>query len=96
MPKSLGKYIELFPLSRHAWVCWLRGDDAQTLLWQVCEWVDDPTIPREGLTDRINAWQQNAQKAVGSQSWTVRIDPRLRVCLDQYLFHFDMRMRAWT
>lgn len=84
---------DLWP-TRHAWVRWLDGEDAQTLLWQVCEWIDDPTISREGLTAYINAWQQNARKAVGAQAWPVCVDPRLRVCLDPRLYLFDLRMRT--
>ena len=81
--------------TRHEWVRWLMGEDAQTLLWQVCEWIDDPAISREGLSIRINTWHHNAQKAVGAQAWTVRVDNTLGVCLDQRLYLFDRRMRAW-
>jgi len=81
--------------TRHEWIRWLMGEDAQTLLWQVCEWIDDPVVSREGLVARVDAWQQNASKAVGAQSWTVRVDQRLGICLDQRLYIFDRRMRAW-
>jgi hypothetical protein len=79
--------------TRHAWVRWLMGEDAQTLLWQVCQWIDDPTVSREGLTARIAAWQHNAQRAVGAQAWSIRIDPPLGICLDPRLYLFDLRMR---
>lgn len=95
MAKSLGLLQDDTWHTRHEWVRWLMGEDAQTLLWQVCQWVDDPTIPREGLKARIDAWQHNARKAVGSQSWTVRVDHRLGVCLDPRLYLFDRRMRTW-
>jgi hypothetical protein len=81
--------------TRHEWVRWLMGEDAQTLLWQVCEWIDDPTISREGLLARVTDWHKNARKAVGGQAWTVRVDPRLGVCLDPRLYLFDQRMRTW-
>ena len=81
--------------TRHAWVRCVPGDDAQTLLWQLCEWIDDPTISREGLSARVNTWHQNAQKAMGSQAWTVRVDHRLGICLDQWLYLFERRMQAW-
>jgi hypothetical protein len=81
--------------TRHEWVRWLMGEDAQTLLWQVCEWIDDPAVSREGLLARVNAWEKNARKAVSAQSWSVRVDPHLGVCLDQRLYLFDKRMRAW-
>lgn len=95
MSKSIEKCEDQTWATRHAWVRWLMGEDAQTLLWQVCQWVDDPTISREGLAERVNAWQHNARKAAGSQAWTVRVDHRLGVCLDPRLYLFDMRMRTW-
>jgi hypothetical protein len=96
MPKSLEPLHDAAWLTRHEWIRWLMGEDAQLLLWQVCEWVDDPAMSREGLADRITTWQRNARKAAGSHAWTVKVDPRLGVCLDERLYHCDMRMRSWS
>jgi hypothetical protein len=81
--------------TRHEWVRWVMGEDAQTLLWQLCEWVDDPTLSRDALVDRVDAWQRHATQAVGFHAWTVRVDTRLGICLDERLYLFDMRMRTW-
>ena len=95
MSKSLAPLQDAAWQTRHAWVRWLMGEDAQTLLWQVCEWIDDPTVSREGLSTRIKTWQHNAHKAVGGQSWTVKVDHRLGVCLDERLYLLDRRMQTW-
>lgn len=95
MSKSLALLHDTTWQTRHAWVRWVTGEDAQTLLWQLLQWGEDETITREGLAARIAAWQRNAQKAVGAQSWSVRIDPTLGICLDARLYLFDMRMRGW-
>jgi hypothetical protein len=95
MPTSSEQLEDILWETRHEWVRWLMGEDAQTLLWQLCEWIDDPTISRDGLSARVNAWHKNARKAVGAQSWTVRVDQHLGICLDQRLYLFDRRMRTW-
>jgi hypothetical protein len=96
MSKSLEPLQDTTWQTRHEWVLCLRGDDAQTLAWQLCEWIDDPAISKEGLQARVNVWWKNAQKSLGAQAWTVRIDPRLGVCLDPWLYLFDKRRRGWN
>jgi hypothetical protein len=36
MPKDVKKIEDDTWHTRHEWVRWLMGEDAQTLLWQVC------------------------------------------------------------
>src|SRR5262245_25508474 len=96
MPKAVDTCKDLTESQRHAWILWLMGEDAQTLLWTLCTDIEDPTVSREALTARVRLWQKNAQRAVGAHSWSVRLDPRVGICLDQRLFHFDMRKRVWT
>jgi hypothetical protein len=79
--------------TRHEWVRWLKGEDAQLLLRHLCEWIDDPTIAREQLTLRIHAYARLAHKAVGAQDWQVLVDPALGVGVDPWLYRFWQRQQ---
>jgi hypothetical protein len=80
--------------TRHTWVQWLTGDDAQRLLVRLCQEIDDPTISREQLTTRVHTYARLAHKAVGSQRWEVLVDPALGVKVDPWLFRFWQRRQA--
>ncbi len=82
-------------LPGYEWIRWLTGEDAQLLAWQLCQWIEDPTIPREGLTSRVRSLQRNAHRAVGSSSWNMRLDTALGLHINEWLHLFDRRMRAW-
>jgi hypothetical protein len=79
----------------YEWIQWLTGEDAQLLAWQLCQWIEDPTIPREGLTSRIRSLQRNAHRAVGANAWNMRLDNALGLHINEWLHLFDKRMRAW-
>jgi hypothetical protein len=72
----------------------LTGEDAQLLAWQLCQWIEDPTIPREGLTARVHSLQRNAHRAVGANAWNMRLDNALGLHINEWLHLFDKRMRA--
>jgi hypothetical protein len=79
----------------YEWVRWLTGEDAQLLAWQLFQWIEDPTITREGLITRIRALQRNAHKVVMTNSWHMRLDNSLGVCVSEWMYLFEKRLRAW-
>jgi len=78
----------------YEWVRWLTGEDAQLLAWHLCQWIEDTAISREGLTTRIRALERNAYITVREQHWSKRLENTAGVCINEWLYHFDMRMRG--
>ena len=77
------------------WIQWLRGEDAQTLLWHLCQWIEDPAMTQESLRARVRGWQRNATKAAASQSWTVPVDAAIGGHLNEWLWRWWQRRQEW-
>jgi len=73
------------------WITFLRGEDAQLLLWQLVSWLTTQDRPPHEVRHTIEQWQRHARTIIGSQHWETPLDSELHVTLSEWLYKFWSR-----